>query len=145
MRDGGDCIKARTISLAAAGLCLLFLLAGLARTILSPDTEIAYENRPANRLPAFSASAFLRGEFQDGFEDALADQIPMAIRMKKLYNIFDTGAALPVIRALGRDGLRLHVSEDNAPALAFYRKHGFENIGMKKGILTDLFLMEKEL
>ena len=55
------------------------------------------------------------------------------------------GRAVLYFRALGRDGLRLHVSEDNAPALAFYRKHGFENIGMKKGILTDLFLMEKEL
>ncbi len=94
----------KTIQALTATFCLLFLLAGLGRTLLSPDTEIAYENRPANRLPAFSASAFLRGEFQDGFEDALADQIPMAIRMKKLYNIFDTGAALPVIRALGRDG-----------------------------------------
>lgn len=94
----------KTIQALTAIFCLLLLLAGLGRTILSPDTEIAYENRPANRLPAFSAAAFLRGEFQDGFEDALADQIPMAIRMKKLYNIFDTGAALPVIRALGRDG-----------------------------------------
>ena len=94
----------KTIQVLTAIFCLLFLLAGLGRTLLSPDTEIAYENRPANRLPAFSASAFLRGEFQDGFEDALADQIPMAIRMKKLYNIFDTGAALPVIRALGQDG-----------------------------------------
>ena len=94
----------KTVQVLTAIFCLLFLLAGLGRTLLSPDTEIAYENRPANRLPAFSASAFLRGEFQDGFEDALADQIPMAIRMKKLYNIFDTGAALPVIHALGRDG-----------------------------------------
>ena len=93
----------KTVQVLTAIFCLLFLLAGLGRMLLSPDTEIAYENRPANRLPAFSASAFLRGEFQDGFEDALADQIPMAIRMKKLYNIFDTGAALPVIRALGRD------------------------------------------
>ena len=94
----------KTIQALTAIFCLLLLLAGLGRTLLSPDTEIAYENRPANRLPAFSAAAFLRGEFQDGFEDALADQIPMAIRMKKLYNIFDTGAALPVIRSLGRDG-----------------------------------------
>ena len=94
----------KTIQALTATFCLLFLLAGLGRTLLAPDTEIAYENRPANRLPAFSTSAFLRGEFQDGFEDALADQIPMASRMKKLYNIFDTGAALPVIRALGRDG-----------------------------------------
>ena len=87
-----------------AVLCLLFLLAGLARTMLSPDEEIAYENRPANRLPDLNAAAFLTGSFQDGFEDALSDQIPAAIKMKKLYNIFDTRLALPVIRALGQSG-----------------------------------------
>ena len=85
-------------------LCLLFLLAGLARTLLSPDTEIAYENRPANRMPAFSLEDFLSGDFQAGFEDALADQLPEAIRMKKLYNIYETALALPAVRALGMDG-----------------------------------------
>ncbi len=104
MRGGGDRIKAKTISLVTGGLCLLFLLAGLVRTLLSPDTEIAYENRPANRMPAFSVSGFLSGDFQAGFEDALADQLPEAIRMKKLYNIYDTALALPAVRALGRDG-----------------------------------------
>lgn len=74
------------------------------RAALSPDTEIVYENRPANRMPALSADAFLCGDYQAGVEDALADQIPEAIRMKKLYNIYDTGLALPVIRALGRGG-----------------------------------------
>ena len=104
MKVGGDRIKARTISLAAAGLCLLFLLAGLARALLSPETEIAYENRPAKRMPAFSLADFLSGDFQAGFEDALADQLPEAIRMKKLYNIYDTALALPAVHALGRDG-----------------------------------------
>lgn len=94
----------KTIQGSAAVFCLLFLLAGLVRTLLSPDTEIAYENRPANRAGAFSADAFLSGEFQAGFEDALADQIPEAIRMKKLYNIYDTALALPIIHALGKDG-----------------------------------------
>ena len=37
-------------------------------------------------------------------EDALADQIPEASRMKKLYNLYDTSLALPLIRFLGRDG-----------------------------------------
>lgn len=86
------------------GLCLLFLLAGLARSLISPDTEITYENRPANRLPSLNAETFLDGSYQADFEDALSDQLPAAIRMKKLYNIFDTRLALPLIRALGRDG-----------------------------------------
>ena len=86
------------------GLCLLFLLAGLVRTILSPDTEISYENRPANRLPTFSTVSFLHGAYQADVEDALSDQLPGAIGMKKLYNIFDTHLALPLIRFLGKDG-----------------------------------------
>ncbi len=94
----------RRIQICAAALCLLFLLAGLARALLSPETEIAYENRPARRWPAFSALAFLRGDYQAAAEDALADQIPEASRMKKLYNIYDTSLALPLIRFLGRDG-----------------------------------------
>ena len=94
----------KTIRALAAGLALLFLLAGLSRALLSPNTEIAYENRPANRFPAFDAASFLQGGFQDAAECALADQIPKASHMKKLYNIFDTGLALPVIRALGQSG-----------------------------------------
>ena len=100
----GDLIKTRTIQIVTVALLLLFLLAGFARTLLSPDTEIFYENRPANRFPAFSASSFLDGTWQSDVEDAFSDQIPAAIRMKKLYNIFDTGTALPVIRMLGQGG-----------------------------------------
>ena len=94
----------RRIQICTAALCLLFLLAGLARTLLSPVTEIPYENRPARRRPAFSLSAFLSGTFQTDMEAALADQIPEASRMKKLYNLYDTSLALPLIRFLGRDG-----------------------------------------
>lgn len=55
------------------------------------------------------------------------------------------GRAVLYFRDRGRDGVRLHVSADNEAALAFYRKHGFQIIGMKKGILTNLYLMEKEI
>ena len=128
MKGGGDRIKTRTISLAAAGLCLLFLLAGLGRTLLSPDAEIAYENRPANRMPAFSVSGFLNGSFQADFEDALADQLPEAIRMKKLYNIYDTALALPAVHALGEDGGYV----------------GFRNVCFLKDMLTVRPLTLKE-
>lgn len=97
-------MKIKTIQRVTLGLCLLFLLAGLCRTLLSPDTEITYENRPARRMPDLGTMAFLDGSFQADFEDALSDQVPGAIRMKKLYNIYDTGLALPVIRALGENG-----------------------------------------
>ena len=100
----GDRIRTRVIQITSALLCLLFLLAGLVRVLFSPDTEIPYENRPAKRLPALRVESFLSGAFQTGFEDAVSDQAPGAIRMKKLYNIYDTHLALPLIRALGRDG-----------------------------------------
>ena len=101
---GARRIKSRTFQILTAALCLLFLLAGLGRTLLSPVTEVPYENRPAKRCPAFSLAAFLRGSFQTELEDALADQIPEASRLKKLYNIYDTSLALPLISTLGRDG-----------------------------------------
>ena len=97
-------MRGRTIQILAAACCALLLLLGLCRGLLSPESEILYENRPAKRMPAFSPADFLRGDFQAEAEDALADQLPAAIKQKKLYNIFDAGAALPVIRALGRDG-----------------------------------------
>ena len=94
----------KRIQIITAALCLLLTLTGLGRALLSPDAEIFYENRPAKRWPAFDTVAFLGGEYQSAAEDALADQLPGAIHMKKLYNIYDTGLALPLIRALGRDG-----------------------------------------
>ena len=100
----GDPIKTRTVRIVTLGLCLLLAFAGLSRAMLSPDTEIFYENRPANRMPAFSPASFLEGSYQADFEDALSDQLPAAIHMKKLFNILDTRLALPLIRALGKDG-----------------------------------------
>jgi len=97
-------MKVRRIQIITAALCLLLLLAGLGRALLSPDTEIFYENRPAKRWPAWSLAAFLGGNYQSAAEDALADQLPGAIHMKKLYNIYDTGLALPLVRALGQGG-----------------------------------------
>lgn len=47
--------------------------------------------------------------------------------------------------AMGRGALRLHVSEDNAPALAFYRRWGFEALSTEPGARWRLCLMEKKL
>ena len=55
------------------------------------------------------------------------------------------GRAVLYFRDQGRDRIRLHVSEDNKNALAFYRRNGFQMIGVKKGIRADLLLMEKEI
>ena len=65
---------------------VLFLLLGLARAVLRPKTVNDYENRNAYQLPAFTLSGWLDGSFQQGVEDALGDQAPFSVSMKKCYN-----------------------------------------------------------
>ncbi len=97
-------MKVRTAQITALCLCFLFLLSGFVRTLLHPDSEIYYENRPANRIGTFSTASMLDGSYQDSVEAALADQAPLAVKMKKLYNIFDVGVALPFARSLASHG-----------------------------------------
>ena len=68
------------------GLILAILTAGLLRTVLRPRDVNTYENRYAEKLPAFTAASFLDGSFQDGVDAALADQVHLAQYCKKLYN-----------------------------------------------------------
>ena len=55
------------------------------------------------------------------------------------------GRAVMKYQALGRKTLRLHVSDDNAAALAFYQKYGFETINTSSGVVSSLYLMERPL
>ncbi len=68
------------------------LTAGLIKTVFFPKEDNLYENRKANQLPAFTASAYLDTSYQDGVEDALMDQTLLAQSSKKLYN--NTSSAL---------------------------------------------------
>lgn len=65
---------------------VLFLLAGLARAVLSPKEINDYENRTAEQLPAFTLAGWLDGSFQENVEAALGDQAPLSVTMKKHYN-----------------------------------------------------------
>lgn len=53
--------------------------------------------------------------------------------------------AIEKYRALGRRALRLHVSEDNKAALAFYQRFGFTPLSYEPGAGARLWLMEKKL
>lgn len=55
------------------------------------------------------------------------------------------GRAVAKYRRLGRQAIRLNVAADNAPALAFYRRNGFEELSRVPGAQTELLLMEKKL
>lgn len=52
------------------------------------------------------------------------------------------GHAVSVFRRLGRQNLRLHVSEENEAAISFYKKLGFTKIGEDEGVRAPLHLME---
>ena len=90
----------KLINIASILLCMILLLSGLIRTVISPDTEVVYENRPAEHFAYPSLKSYTDKSFQDSFESALSDQVHAAIKMKKLFNIIDTGCALPFINRL---------------------------------------------
>ncbi len=55
------------------------------------------------------------------------------------------GRAVAKAHALGCSALRLHVAEDNLPALAFYRANGFTPLSRTPSANAPLLLMEKPL
>ena len=67
-------------------LVLAAMLAGLTLSVLRQKDVNYYENRTANRMPALSLTAWLRGEYQDALEDALSDQVPGAERLNRTYH-----------------------------------------------------------
>ena len=91
-------------------LVLAVLVTGLARTVLFPKEINTYENRYAQRLPSFSAEGYGDGTFQDGVDQALMDQIPLAQSMKSLYNRGTTwflkGALGEVMEMRGLNSMR---------------------------------------
>ena len=52
------------------------------------------------------------------------------------------GQAVSVYRKLGRNRIRLHVSQQNRRAMAFYQKYGFRTVGTCPGSRGDLLVME---
>lgn len=61
------------------------------------------------------------------------------------YGIQVLARAVDRYRRLGRRAIRLHVAEENAPAIAFYRGAGFRELAREDGSLGKLLLMEKKL
>lgn len=68
------------------GVILLFLLAGLARTVLFPKDMNFYENRYAEHIAPFTVEGYLDSSFQGSVDTALADQVNFAQYYKKIFN-----------------------------------------------------------
>ena len=63
----------------------------------------------------------------------------------KGYGIQALARAIVSFRLEGRRALRLLAAEENAAALAFYRREGFRQIGWEDGCSGKLLLLEKSL
>ena len=102
----GKARLSRAVSVLTLCAMLLMLIAGLLKTVLRPVDAIEYENRPAEKLRALTLPSYLDGSFQDSMEASLADQVPFAVKAKKLYNIFDFAAVRGLVQRLLDKGYR---------------------------------------
>lgn len=62
----------------------LILIGGLVKPTLFQEESNYYENRPAYLIPKISLDSIMKKSFQDEFEKALSDQLPLATRMKQV-------------------------------------------------------------
>ena len=69
---------------------MALLLFGFIRTVFLPKDINEYENRYSEKVLTPTLSNIANQTFQDSLEDALADQIPTAQRLKKYYNILNS-------------------------------------------------------
>ena len=76
----------RIVKTIFTGLLWTLLIFGCIRTLRSPSDINYIENRSADKMPDFSFTAYLDSSFQNGIENALADQIYGAQYLKKWYN-----------------------------------------------------------
>jgi len=67
-------------------ILILILLTGFTVTVFFPDDINYYENRYSNKIVMPTVDSISDSSFQNSIEDALADQIPAAQRLKRYYN-----------------------------------------------------------
>lgn len=88
------------LNLAFVGAFLAVLALGGACAYLFPREMNTYENRYAVQLPILTAASYGSGQFQDQLEDALADQLPKASALKKLYHLGTRGYVYALLSPL---------------------------------------------
>lgn len=84
------------------GAILVVLTSGLVKALLFPKEINDYENRYANRMPAFTLEGYLDGSFQREVDDALSDQVTLSITYKRIYNFVRTESLWPAVAAISK-------------------------------------------
>lgn len=62
----------------------MIIYTGLLKPLVKPIIINYAENRTAIAIPTFSISTFWDKSFQDQYEKAFADQLPLSSKMKKV-------------------------------------------------------------
>lgn len=84
----------------AAVVFFAVLLAGMIYALQNPVRKNSYENRRADKVPAFSAVDAANGAFQDDLESALHDQLPGSMVLEQVYQSALNGPVLQTAFAL---------------------------------------------
>ena len=88
------------LQIAFVGAVLGILALGGLMACLFPREMNTSENRYAVQMPELTAEAYGSGQFQDGLEAALADQLPKASALKKLYHLGTRGYVYELLSPL---------------------------------------------
>lgn len=83
VKDVNDLKNIKIINICFLIIFLSVIYVGFIKPIIKPIDVNYAENRTANKLPVFSFSVFLDKSFQDQYEAAIADQLPLSSKMKK--------------------------------------------------------------
>lgn len=83
VKDVNELKNIKIINICFLIIFLSVIYVGFIKPIIKPIDVNYAENRTANKLPVFSFSVFLDKSFQDQYEAAIADQLPLSSKMKK--------------------------------------------------------------
>ncbi|MEG0025697.1 MAG: DHHW family protein [Bacilli bacterium] len=70
-------------------IIILILIIGLVKVLTKSNENNYYENRKSYQLPKITLNTIKNKQYQNNIELALADQLPVAIIMKKVHNFLN--------------------------------------------------------
>lgn len=83
-------------------LIIIIIIGGYVKPMLKPVEIVNQENRNANKFPTLSISKYNDKTFQDDYEKAYADQIPLANKMKIWSKNFSAFTKITYYKIFGK-------------------------------------------